>query len=248
MSLDRDTVVHLLPCYVCGDLPEPMKEQIRAMLRDDPVLAARAEALSGAEDVCRELLLAGLPAVSTPMPLARSASSGLAGALAWAAAAIGLVALSPTLYSAGEPPLHGLVELHAQVAPADEASFIAETDARRLAVALVEAGVPMDLAMVADLSEMGLQLIGGQPATGRLGALILYEKDGVRYVCQVYRALPAMSPLATQKVGASTVRSYQHGELGLVLFDGPGVMCVFSGLQPADRIMAMVVERLSSMG
>ncbi len=248
MSLDRQAVSQLLPCFVCGDLPPDLIEQVQRALEADPELAAQARALREAEAACRELLADPDAPGRSFFSASPLAPQGFGRALLVAASAVLLAALGASLHAAAQPPLGGLVEVHLQTSGSGALGFIAQEDPARLAASLRQAGVPTDLLMIADLRAEGLRLVGGQPAPSGLGALILYEKDGVHYLCQVYRALPAMPPRELQQVGATTLRSYQHGSVGLVRFEGPGVVCVFSAALPAEEIAALVARRLRALG
>ena len=56
MELDRHTLLRLLPCYACGDLPPPAARAVERALATDPELRARADALVLTRDACARAL------------------------------------------------------------------------------------------------------------------------------------------------------------------------------------------------
>ncbi len=56
MELDRATLLRLLPCYACGDLPPPAARAVERALAADPDLRARAEALVLTRETCARAL------------------------------------------------------------------------------------------------------------------------------------------------------------------------------------------------
>ncbi len=255
MTLDPVKVRELLPCYVCGDLPEAVAAQVRAILDQHPALAAEARHLERAEDACRELLI-GLaddipnlePLVVLPVAhVAPVRSAPARGWLALAAAAAGLLfVLGGAGLLARHPAVDGLLAQHAPFADHSAAGFIDESDPGALAAALVRAGATPSLGSVADLRQFGLELVGGGLATGdRLGTVVVYEKDGKRYVCQMYNGVaPKDTPVATRSVDGRVLRAYEDGDLAVVVWREAGMVCLFSGHAPPDQLLAMVAAKL----
>ncbi|RME20333.1 MAG: hypothetical protein D6798_20715 [Deltaproteobacteria bacterium] len=255
MTLDRRTLRELLPCYVCGDLPEPIAAQVRELLARDAELAAEARNLEGAQDACRELLLGmadELPdlaalVVAPVLDPPRAPAAPVRGGWALVAAAVGLLfVLGGVGILSRHPPVDGLLAQHAPFAAGQVDGFIAESDPDALAAALVRAGALPELGAVPDLRPLGLHLLGGGLATGdRPGTVVVYEKDGQRFVCQMFPgSAPRDMPVATRRVAGRTLRAYVDGDLAVVVWREAGMVCLFSGRAPPETLLAMVQAKL----
>ena len=213
-------------------------------------IPARATQLSAANDA---------PAATTPYgvevpkaesftppppsrPLGPAAASVNPGGLALGlAAAVALLAVL-----AGGPPQQPaevqLLDTHQQVVQ-EPAGFIATTDGGALMDALRAAGADPRLAMAPDLTDWGYTLVGGS-VSGR-GVVLVYERDGRRYTCQIYSARVTSSrPDVVQDASGVVVRGFQEGELGVVSWTAGGRTCLFSGPAPVAELMAFVTERI----
>jgi len=224
MTLDRDIILGLLPCFVCGDLPPAVSEAIAAAVAADPALQAAVAGLRASREACREALLGALPGLDlavAPAPLrgvggpadggmldgvaADGALPGEAGA-ARAEAAPGAAALWGGLVAglgAAAAVLIGVVGVGAAPGPAALALDRAERLAAAPplapgadpAAALLAAGATPQLAMAPDLSAHGLRLVAVAPLPGpRPGTAAIYEKDGQRFVCQMIVAAGPPGP------------------------------------------------------
>ncbi|NOY25932.1 MAG: hypothetical protein GXP62_08685 [Oligoflexia bacterium] len=261
MTLDVSHARQILPCFVCGDLPPQIAVQVQALLDAHPQLAAEADALKGAEGACRALMerLAeeypddlldfddlSLSADPDPVPTLAAPLRPWMALLA-AAASLLLVVGAVTALHASQPALQGLPDQHALHVAADDPAFIAQTDPATLGQALVAGGVEPGLAMVPDLSALGLDLVGGQPVSGRPGAVLVYQgQGGHRYVCQLYSGAPPTDPPdAVRHVAGTTLRGFQRGNLGVVVWQAYGMFCMFTGDGPVDQLLAMISKRVA---
>jgi hypothetical protein len=252
MNLDRDTILGLLPCYVCGDLPQGVAAAIGAAVAADPELEAAVAGLRSSRVACQEALLVGIaeldllqpaggrpPVAAPPAGGAAGSALGLLGGLG--AAALVLVALT----GLGAPPR-----------PADLAlARAAELGAGPLldpgadpGAALRAAGATPQLALAPDLSAHGLRLVGVAPIPGpRPGTAAVYERDGQRFVCQMIVAGGAPgTPDALREVGRLQLRGYAGPEGAVVIYDLGGMRCLFSGPLPLDALLELVAAMLGA--
>ena len=54
--LDRPTLEGLLPCYLCGDLPDWLNRRVEQELQQDPALQALLEEVRGGREACEQAL------------------------------------------------------------------------------------------------------------------------------------------------------------------------------------------------
>ena len=74
---------------------------------------------------------------------------------------------------------------------------------------------------------------------------VVYEKDGKRYVCQIYGAVPtALRPDRVEQVGPVVLRGFERGAQAAVSWSSGGRMCVFSGEAPVEELLAVVRRRI----
>lgn len=261
MNLDAAKVRELLPCFVCGDLPEHVAAQVQAILDANPQLQTEALHLRDAEGACQEFL-AGLadqmpalgdlaapampelvptPALPPVLPL-RAPLSLLA-----AAAGVLLVVGMSAWQGASRAPLQGLLAKHGPITAGTDSAFVAGQDPATLRRALIDAGALPGLAMVPDLSALGLQLVGAQVTTDRPGVVIVYQRDGIRYACQMYTGeAPADAPQAVRLVAGTLLRGFHEDGLSVVVWDAVGMVCLFSAPLPLDQLMAAVEQRMTA--
>lgn len=249
MNLDRDTILSLLPCYICGDLPPEVAERIAARLDGDAELQARVEQLGLVRTECSGVLaatLAELPELSEILAQVKLTPQGSApappvrlwglwvGLAAAALLTLGMASADPT--------------------PREQAFFSVTTDLGASARAvnaplagLLDAGVEPRLAMAPDLSALGFKLLTVLPLrTPTPGVAAVYEKDGKRYVCQIYADAGAHGiPDEVRTVRGTTLRGYRQGSASIVSWVGGGRLCVFGGEARLDELFAVVSARLT---
>jgi len=290
MTLDRETIEALLPCYLCGDLPPGVAARIDAAVAADPTLQARLDTLGRGRDACNkalallrddlpdlgdlELDLAPLqasagPAVEAgadptdpasetaptaagaPLPASlpaptppRPAASPLPGLGLGLAAAAALIAFG--LSQGSTPPAEvGFLAQHDHAAHASAPLLSATDGPGALKQAFRDAGVPPALAHAPDLSAWGFALVGGVVHEGAPGVSLVYEKDGQRYVCQIYANLRTQSrPDRMVEVQGVRVRGFQDGSRGIVEWSAGGRTCLFSGPGDVSALMAVVTDRI----
>ncbi len=253
MTLPRETVELLLPCYLCGDLPEELLADVGAAIAADPDLRMRLHTLGDGREACRaalqaaagalpELGDAGLPSPNLP-PQSDPGGAAWPGLLAAVAAAILLMATF-----AGAPPQPEelrLLAVHRSAVAAGPA-FIEATDGARLSAAFRAAGVSPSHAMAPDLSGQGYRLLGGMVNAQRNGVAVVYEKDGKRFVCQIYAAEVSHSrPDRVRRVRGVTLRGFQQEGASVVAWTAGSRTCLFSGEAPLDTLLAEAAARLS---
>ena len=267
MSLAREQLLDLLPCFVCGDLPPDLIASIDAAVQDDPDLAQRVQALHNSREQCLELLgsapasfdfevpihaatphapsTPAAPAVATE-PTTGPATMGLVLGIAAAAALLVAVGSAST-----RPPAGQVVgAMHAAVSSQDAALVTADSP-RELAAALRDRGVSPQLAMAPDLSAMGFQMVGASilgpdEAGGAPGVAVVYERDGERFVCQIQLARPTYgAPDATDLANGTVLRAYRTDQGAIVSWFGGGRWCVFGGPSEPIAMLELVKARMT---
>lgn len=261
MSFDRSALLHLLPCRLCGDLPDEIVAQVDAALAEDAELRSMYEELELSRDQCAQLLdsameaVPGLAELGVGAPAAAPAPSGPAvpptrlrglwlGLAAALLLAVGAAASTPAVPCARYFSAHAA----AAQAAASTAPELVRGAGPALRAALLAAGVEPRLAMAPDLSDQGFTLVGVLPlGTPHGGVAVVYEKDGKHYVCQIFGAGPAPGqPDAVEAVGGLLLRGYEDGPRSAVSWTGGGRMCVFSGEAPLGDLFAVVRRRVRS--
>jgi len=156
---------------------------------------------------------------------------------------------SPTNFLAnlkpGDPVEVDLLAV-ADTVSAQPAGFIAESDPVALTAALRAQGVIPNLAGVGDLGFLGMRLVGGMPAPGDLhGAVIVYDRDGALFVCQMYAdvGIPGQ-PVRTLRAAGVELRAFHKGDESIVAWQAPGMTCLFSGPLPTEELLALVADRV----
>jgi anti-sigma factor RsiW len=160
------------------------------------------------------------------------------------AAAAALLAFG--LSQGAAPPAElGFLAQHDRAAHASAPLISAAAGSEALTRAFRDAGVPPALAHAPDLSSWGFALIGGVVSDGPPGVALVYEKDGQRYVCQIYANLRTHSrPDQTVEVQGVRVRGFQDGARGVVEWSAGGRTCLFSGPGDVSALMAVVSDRI----
>lgn len=248
MSFERDELLHLLPCHLCGDLPAGVSEQVEEALRDDAELRIMYDTLVVSREECARLLEAAREAVPelaelghAPAPPVPTVPPTRPWGLAVGVAAALLLTVGSALQDRQDAVEQGFFDTH--VAAVESPALLAGPG---LPVALQAAGVEPRLAMAPDLSAQGFALVGVMPVPGG-GVAVVYERDGKRYVCQIYAAVPtALQPDRVEQVGPVLMRGFERGEQAAVSWSSGGRTCVFSGEVPVDELLAVVRQRLQS--
>jgi hypothetical protein len=251
--MDRDTIVALLPCYLCGDLPEDVSRAIQHALAQDPSLQGQLDALRVGRDACAE----ALAAVAPDFPEFEALDlSGFAEPPTRASAP----AVSPA------SPIGILVALAACAAlvlggmslddgPSEEVALAAAADldlAGPLPAvprdALLAQGAPPALAMAPDLSAHGFELVAVRYEDGpRAGVVLTYEKDGQRFHCRIHAAFQTGGrPDAVVDAGGVLLRGFERGpDASVVSWTNGGRTCLFSGPVPVQEMLAMTAMRVN---
>jgi anti-sigma factor RsiW len=250
MSFDRAELLHLLPCHLCGDLPEGVSDQVEVALREDGELRAMYDTLVVSREECGRLLEAAREAVpelaelgQAPPPVhhERTVPPTRPWGLAIGVAAALLLTVAAAVQERQDPVEQGFFETHAAATQAPE--LLAGPG---LPGALRAAGVEPRLAMAPDLSAQGFALVGVMPVPGG-GVAVVYDKDGKRYVCQIYAAVPtSLHPDRVEQVGPVLMRGFERGDQAAVSWSSGGRTCVFSGEAPVGELLAVVRQRLQS--
>ncbi len=266
-TMDRDTVIRLLPCYVCGDLPEGVAAAVAAAVAADPELQVAVGGITVTQQLCLEGLRQAAPEVGSLASVAPDLPARPVPDLAevrppvvesasrtprWLGPALGLAAAALLAVTVGQVPAPDLVadaaELH-QLATAG--TLLHQSDSQReLHAALVAAGVPPMRAVVPDMSGLGMKLVGAmRTPDGGPGVVVVYEKEGQRYSCQFIEDFASgAQPVLWREVGGTLVRVVQQGDQAMVVWEGQGMVCIFSGPGSASQLLAMVEMRLTARG
>ena len=254
--MDRQTIVALLPCYLCGDLPEEAARAIERALRADPSLRARLDTLQVGREACAEALAAVAPelpglgaldlaALRAPAPAAggasgsTGASGGPLGLLVGLAASAAIVVGGLSLAEPGAPELALAAAADATGAPGPLAPTPRE--------ALLAQGAPPALAMAPDLSAQGFELVGVRFERGpRAGVVLTYERDGQRYHCRIHAAFQTGGvPDAVVDAGGVRLRGFERGPgASVVSWTSGGRTCLFSGPLPLRELLAVTAMRV----
>lgn len=251
--MDRNQLIDLVPCYVCGDLPPELMDQVRAAVEADPELAALVEALSQDNDLCRDALGAQAPAgLSLEAAPARDpAMRGWPLVVGLACAAIfALALLLPSTQAdlpAFEDDLVDAVSLAADLHLERADGWVEASSAKELEDAFLAQGLTMPMAMVADLSDEGLFVVGG--VVHEHGTIVTYEAaDGTRYDCHMTGVLPFEAQptqvLEAPRQGAPDLQVFDLGVQTAVLWqDGP-MICVLVTRGAEDRVVALAKAKV----
>ena len=232
--MDRSQLVELLPCFVCGDLPPEVMAQVQAAVDADPELAAVVDLLADNNELCRDALVA-----EAPGGLLLERVEAEAGARGWplvvglaCAAIFALALLLPNQHA--ELPSFEDDLVHASAATGDlhldrVDGWVDADSASELEQAFLAQGLTMPMAMVADLSDLGLRVVGG--VAHDQGTVVTYEDaDGTRFDCHMTGVLPvgaeAAEVLSAPRDGLPDLQVFDLGVQKAVLWqDGP-MMCV----------------------
>lgn len=253
MTIPRETVVALLPCYLCDDLPDHIAAAVEEALATDADLQSRLEALTTGRDACLEALtavapeLAAWPELDAPAPPHPSVPPTQPWGLAVGIAAAVLLAI--TAGRSPAPALERTLAAESTAIASEDGALLRASSPQALAAALRAAGVAPQLAVVPDLSAMGFQLVGARPTASEDSALpgvaVVYERNGERVVCRIHTARPTDSrPDATRTVEGITLRGFEHDSGAVVAWSSGGRWCLFSGPMPLAALLDAVAARI----
>lgn len=225
--MSREELLDLLPCYLCGELPPQVMNQVRQALDADPELLEILDSLDVSQRECGEALQGTPPSeIGWAEPRRSSAISR-----PWS----GLAVLAVAVFAFGAwllpsmDPLEGLLvqvaETH-QSAPDQHPDWIAQRQPRQLAQAFEDQGLSPMMAMVADLSSMDLELLGGHVVGG--GTVVVYEDaQGRRFECHM--AMDGPTGEAAQVLssdGKPDLEVHRIGDATAVVWREQGMVCV----------------------
>lgn len=262
MTLDRQQVLDLLPCYVCGDLPDHVIGAVDAAIETDPTLQDHVHTLRSSREQCIRLLSEAPPpfpfevdASAAPTEAPAHPPTALDGPPGVVGLVLGIAAAAVLFIAVGSatplPPSGATVgALHAEVSTHDSA-LITAASPKALAAALGDHGVSPQLAMAPDMSKMGLKLVGarilGPDGPGDApGVAVVYERDGERFVCQIQLVRPTHGqPHSTDSAGGVVLRAYRTDHGSVVSWFQGGRWCVFGGPAEPVAMLAMVKARMT---
>lgn len=263
--MNRETARTLLPDYVAGDLGAAALADVERALADDGDLRALAGQLRREQELVARALarepspdvvlatwptLPVAPAAPVEPKPSRSARLAIVTAAAAAAMLAGLFGWWVTgLPGPITPDVPGLARAYVLVDDG-ELELLDATDPVALEGAFDAAGVPPAVRVVPDLSAIGLRTVGVVILPGKVpGVAVVYERDGVRYLCQMYRELAATRPAETVvDMGDLRIEAWREGDVSLAAWNAPGMVCVFSARVPLAQLLAVVQERVRLPG
>ena len=186
------------------------------------------------------------------MPAARELldrrSTGAWGvALGFAAAAALVLVLRTT---APVPDEVALVDV-ARTASAQSPGFVATDDPGALMGQLMESGIGPNLAMVGDLSALGMELEGGMVAPGpRAGTIVFYRTpDGILWQCHMYEELGRGGlPVEERVVRGVRMRAFTQGKMSWVVWEENGLVCVLAAEVAPEMVLAALTKKIEAAG
>jgi hypothetical protein len=227
-----------LPDHVRGDLPEAAA--FDAALASDPALRADRDKIAALGEVARNALRRTAPRI------ARRRSTGAWGvAVGFAAAAALVLALRA---SAPAPDEVALADLAGVVSP-QSPGFVATRDAGALMGTLMKSGIGPNLAMVGDLSSLGMELQGGMVAPGaRAGTIVFYRTpDGILWQCHMYEELGRGGiPVEERIVRGVRMRAFRHGSMSWVVWEENGLVCVLAAQVAPELVLAALTAKIEA--
>ena len=226
--MERSQLLELLPCYLCGDLPPEMMEQVRLALQTDPEALAALGGLRQSQEHCAEsLLLSPPPDIAWEQPLTAPSSIGRPW-FALAAVAVAVFALGVLLLPSLSSPVGALVDVASvhEAQPLDHSGFVSTRDARQLEKAFESQGLDPMMAMVADLSHLDLQLVGGH-VVGNGTVVVYVDGAGRPFECHMAMDAPSGEPDRVLSAdGQPDLEVYGMGDATAVVWREHGMICV----------------------
>jgi hypothetical protein len=229
-----------LPSHVRGDLSPPARAEVDAALAADPALRADREKIVALGAVARQALRRTAPSIAR-----RTDRSAWGGALGLAAAAVLVFVLRA---SAPAPDEVALVDVASAVSPQSQ-GFVTTHDAGALMGALMKGGIGPNLAMVGDLSALGMELEGGMVAPGpRAGTIVFYRTpDGVLWQCHMYEDLGRGGiPVEERVVRGVRMRAFARGTMSWVVWEENGLVCVLAAEVAPDAVLAALTKKIEA--
>ena len=242
MSMDRETLLALLPCYACGDLPPEVSDAVRDAVEGDPGLTELLEGIVCSRDACREALSRAAPLLDVEVRrrrLTRGPSPSPLGLVVGGAAAVALAVWGAAATDGGQA-LRELGAVHA--AASGRAGFTSVATVSEARDVLIACGVPAGLAAVPDLSLLGLAVQGVQSAPGpRLGVVAVYELQGQTFTAQCFEELGLRAQAEELvSVNGRWLRVFQAEGISLVAWETRGLDCVLSGPMGPGQLLALL--------
>jgi hypothetical protein len=229
-----------LPSHVRGDLPADLRAEVDAALAGDAALRADRERVAELDAVVKKALRRTAP------PLARRRDRSAWGvALGFAAAAALVLVLR---VSAPVPDDAALVDVASAVSP-QSPGFVATHDAGALMGAFMKQGIGPNLAMVGDLSGLGMELEGGMVAPGpRAGTIVFYRTpDGVLWQCHMYEELGRGGiPVEERVVRGVQMRAFTRGTMSWVVWEENGLVCVLAAEVAPEQVLAALTKKIEA--
>ena len=229
-----------LPSHVRRDLPPSVRAEVDSALAADAALRADREKIVALREVAKAALRRTAP------PMMRRRSPG-----AWGAA-LGLAAAAALAFvlraSAPVPDEVALVDVASAVSPQSQ-GFVATHDARALMGTLMHEGIGPNLAMVGDLSGLGMELEGGTVAPGpRAGTIVFYRTpDGILWQCHMYEELGRGGlPVEERVVRGVRMRAFTRGTMSWVVWEENGLVCVLAAEVTPDQVLAALTKKIEA--
>jgi hypothetical protein len=229
-----------LPSHVRGDLSAGARAEVDAALSGDPTLRADRDKIAALDRVAKQALRRTAP------PMARRLDRSAWGvALGVAAAAALVLALRA---SAPAPDDVALVDVASAVSP-QSPGFVATHEPGALMGALMQGGIGPNLAMVGDLSALGMELQGGMVAPGpRAGTIVFYRTpDGILWQCHMYEELGRGGlPVEDRVVRGVHMRAFTHGTMSWVVWEENGLVCVLAAEVAPEQVLAALTKKIEA--
>jgi hypothetical protein len=229
-----------LPSHVRGDLPADLRAEVDRALAGDVGLRADRERIAVLDALAKRALRRQAP------PMARRRERSAWGvALGFAAAAVLVLVLRA---SAPEPDEVALVDVASAVSP-QSPGFVATHDPGALMGAFMKGGIGPNLAMVGDLSALGMELQGGMVAPGpRAGTIVFYRTpDGVLWQCHMYEELGRGGiPVEERVVRGVRMRAFTRGTMSWVVWEENGLVCVLAAEVAPDQVLAALTKKIEA--
>ena len=227
-----------LPSHVRGDLSADARAELDVALAGDAALRADREKVVTLGEVARHALRRTAPAIAR-----RRDRSAWGVGLGLAAAAALVLALRA---SAPVPDDVALVDVASAVSPQSQ-GFVATHDAGALMGALMKGGIGPNLAMVGDLSKLGMELEGGMIAPGpRAGTIVFYRTaDGILWQCHMYEDLGRGGiPVEERVVRGVRMRAFTKGTMSWVVWEENGLVCVLAAEVAPEAVLAALTKKI----
>jgi hypothetical protein len=229
-----------LPDHVRGDLSPAVRAEVDAALAGDAGLRADRELIAELDALAKKALRRTAPVIARRRD--RSAWGVALGVAAVAALALALRATAPA------PDEVALVNVASAVSP-QSPGFVATHDARALMGAFMKEGIGPNLAMVGDLSALGMELQGGMVAPGpRAGTIVFYRTpDGVLWQCHMYEELGRGGiPVEERVVRGVRMRAFTRGTMSWVVWEENGLVCVLAAEVGPEQVLAALTKKIEA--